>query len=520
MDALRAALKENENRLMTGILSHAKAQGYTAYTSTLVEAWRISIQGLSDAIIEAMAAYGGQPPEFHPEDTFEDDPIARFGIVEARRHRQRGISLSMFLGLFKYYRYTYIDLIRTLTTSPEKRLLYETFVERCFDRIEIAFCTQWAGLDADRAIMELQNANRLMTNEKNKYLTLFESLDSPVFLVDEQGLLDNMNSLAATMVGRRGTAGAMYYATGHGGANGRSREPLAALLPWLEAALTRLLHSDEGAFQLEVEMPEDDDRRCILATLSRMRDISGKFSGGVVVLEDVTERKKMERLKEDVASITRHDLKTPLSGMLGVLNYLLNDEMQSPQQRELLTLARNSGYDMLDKINRSLDIFKIEMGIYRFEPVPVDLGMVLRRLLEHLETGATDQAITFAVTIDGIGLDQAAPGPFVQAEEMLLYSAFGNLLTNAMEAAPMGSDVRVEIKTATACRITILNQGGVPEQIRDSFFEKYVTCGKKGGTGLGTYSARLLIQTMNGEVSMASDGQRTEVTVVLRLADT
>lgn len=518
MERLAKRVRENERWLMERILSYARAQGFTKYTSTLIEAWRMSIQGLSDALIDAIGHYRGEMPEFSPEDIYDEDPVAQFGVIEARRHRERGVSLSMFLGLYKYYRYAFVDLVREMDVEPETARRFETFVERCFDRIEIAFCSQWSGLDPDSAIAELQVSNRLMTNEKNKYLTLFESLDLPVLLVDEEGRLDNVNAPGAKILGLRDTAGAMYYAP-DSGEDGPSRKRLADLLPWLKDVLERLLEGEVGAFQQEVEESAGGKSRCFVATLSRMRDVSGKFRGGVVVLEDITERREMERLKEDVERITRHDLKAPLSSMLGVFNLLLEDKSLPEETRHrIMVLARDSGYKMLGLINLSLEILKMEMGTYAFEPERVDLGGVLRRVVDHLQSLARERGVTVSARIGEVRLEAASPGPFVQAEELLAYSAFSNLLVNALEASPQGGDVGVQVEANGKCSVAIINQGEAPQEIRDVFFEKYVTFGKKKGTGLGTYSARLFIETMNGEIAMASGGGCTEITVELPLA--
>jgi len=96
-------LVSNEEWLMERILDYAKRQGYAAYTSTLKEAWRLSISGLSASIIKALKI-SFEPPEITPEENISDDELCLFGIIEAQRHRERGVSLSMFLGLMKYYR--------------------------------------------------------------------------------------------------------------------------------------------------------------------------------------------------------------------------------------------------------------------------------------------------------------------------------------------------------------------------------------------------------------------------------
>ena len=90
LDALMRHVLANENWLMERILSYAKARDYAQYTSTLVEAWRVSIQGLSEAVGKAARASGGRLPGFSPDERLADDPAAVFGILEARLHRGAG----------------------------------------------------------------------------------------------------------------------------------------------------------------------------------------------------------------------------------------------------------------------------------------------------------------------------------------------------------------------------------------------------------------------------------------------
>ena len=103
-------IASHEDWLMYRILEYAKDRGYTKYTSTLAEAWRVSICGLSEPLMNAIK-YHCSSLELEPEANYSDDPIASFGIIEAQRHRSRGITLSLFLGLIKYYRQSYLDLL-------------------------------------------------------------------------------------------------------------------------------------------------------------------------------------------------------------------------------------------------------------------------------------------------------------------------------------------------------------------------------------------------------------------------
>src|SRR6056297_3971645 len=102
--------KETEDVLIKKILTYAKKGDFTRYTSTLEEAWRLSIHGLSESL-GSMIDKKHQIPELHVETDYLGDPASKFGIYEAQMHRSRGITITMFLALMKYYKQSYLDVI-------------------------------------------------------------------------------------------------------------------------------------------------------------------------------------------------------------------------------------------------------------------------------------------------------------------------------------------------------------------------------------------------------------------------
>jgi PAS domain-containing protein len=237
MHPIAVFLKEHELWLMRRVRDYAVEQDYTRYNSTLEEAWRISIVGLTDSIASALAI-SEEPWELGPDDNFISDPVAAFGVVEAQKHRSRGVTLEMFMGLMKYYRQAYLDLVRMSCASLPScgqgqgggDAWFARFIERVFDRIEIAFCAEWSRNETvNSAIDELQAANRLITNEKNKFLTIFETLPTAVFLLDDNRRIVHMNHAGARMLNSAATAGEHYYSS--------PEERIA--FPWLADELFR-----------------------------------------------------------------------------------------------------------------------------------------------------------------------------------------------------------------------------------------------------------------------------------------
>ncbi len=219
-------------------------------------------------------------------------------------------------------------------------------------------------------------------------------------------------------------------------------------------------------------------------------------------------------LRDDVERIMHHDLKSPLNGILGAAQMMLCDPPAEDERIELTQMIERSGYTMLEMISRSLDLYKIEQGRYRFEPQPVDLVPILKRVIN--DNGALVRAFHLDVALN-IGGHEAGGGEvfMVPGEAPLCYSLLANLTKNAMEASPMQGGITIALRRdAVGSSISIHNQGEVPAEIREHFFEKYATAGKFSGTGLGTYSARLMIQTMGGDIGFETSAENgTQVTV-------
>ena len=105
---------------------------------------------------------------------------------------------------------------------------------------------------------------------------------------------------------------------------------------------------------------------------------------------------------------------------------------------------------------------------------------------------------------------------------MFCYSIFHNLLHNACEASPEGGSVDVAVSSCgdgSVC-VSISNAGAVPHEIRERFFNKFVTHGKQGGSGIGTYSARLLANAQEGDIALAVDDEKDCTTVTVTLPGT
>ncbi|MBF0179989.1 MAG: hybrid sensor histidine kinase/response regulator [Magnetococcales bacterium] len=209
------------------------------------------------------------------------------------------------------------------------------------------------------------------------------------------------------------------------------------------------------------------------------------------------------RLRDDVDRIMRHDLKSPLITILGMTDLLLEDE-DTPlpaTHREYVNVIDRFSHVLLEMINLSLDLYKMETGNYHLRPAPMDLLALMRQVIR--QHAAIWQGLHFRLTVAGRA-PMAEEGLEISAEKLLCLTLLGNLLRNACEASPGKGRVDIDLRRRDdgMVGITMVNQGEVAMAVRDRFFEKYSTSGKERGTGLGTYSARLMAQAHGGEITL------------------
>jgi len=218
--------------------------------------------------------------------------------------------------------------------------------------------------------------------------------------------------------------------------------------------------------------------------------------------------------REEVEHVMHHDLKSPLSVILAAPDLIkMMGGSLTEKQLSYLEMIEGVGRRLLDMINRSLDLFKIEQGIYALRPETVDLLAVAREVISHSEALMCVKNLSAVVLIDD--RPAAETDTFVvPGERLLCYSMLGNLVKNALEASPTGESVTIRFECGAALRISIRNRGAVPENVRERFFEKFSTSGKEQGTGLGTYSARLIAEIHGAQIAVdASVPDFTAVTV-------
>lgn len=228
------------------------------------------------------------------------------------------------------------------------------------------------------------------------------------------------------------------------------------------------------------------------------------------------------RLREEVDRITAHDLKNPIGGIINFADMLLADNLMTEDQKELLRAVDESAHTLLNMVTLSLDLFKIEQGTYEIQPSRIDLMQISSKILTEKGPEISDKNLNVTNTLrstDKLMQEGKEPAFYVQGDGLLCYSMLGNLIKNAIEASPKEGKLAIAylVNEDGGGTVQITNSGVVPKNVRAAFFDKYVTAGKKGGTGLGTYSAKLLAEVQQGTIAMSADDEHNETTLTITL---
>ncbi|WP_207867874.1 response regulator [Brevundimonas goettingensis] len=241
----------------------------------------------------------------------------------------------------------------------------------------------------------------------------------------------------------------------------------------------------------------------------------------VAVVRDISERRRIEQLKDEFVSTVSHELRTPLTSIAGSLG-LLSGGAAGPlpeKAARLIQIAQSNSQRLVRLINDILDIEKIESGKLRLDLAPLDLREIAERSIEGVQGYARELGVVVA-------LGEAEDAP-VRGDADRLIQVVTNLLSNASKFSPAGGVVTVTVDRETRlARLSVVDQGpGIPESFRSRIFSKFAQADgsdtrAKGGTGLGLAIAREIAERHGGRLWFESaEGEGATFHLDLPLAD-
>jgi len=266
-------------------------------------------------------------------------------------------------------------------------------------------------------------------------------------------------------------------------------------------SLTRARSTDK-AFTVELAMRSTDSRR--VETLWSMRWVP-KESSIFCVVHDLTERKQVERLKQEVLSMVSHDIRSPLTTIQGAVEFLLksNDSSQSQQSQHLLTLAKNNCQRILTLSMDILDFDKLESGMLEIRKEKVPVLEVFDAVLETMQTIAEKK---------NVHLSLSGASATVFADRERLVQIIANLVSNAIKFSPNGGTVSLGAEESYSyVELTVADQGrGVPANMTAVIFDRFRQIERgdmteRRGTGLGLAICKQLVELHGGTIACSSE---------------
>lgn len=374
----------------------------------------------------------------------------------------------------KYYRQAYMDLVQENDLPQFIKDKYILFIIRFFDRVELAFIKEWTYEHRDILLEQLQNANRTITYEKNKYLSIFDSLPTPIIILDKENMIDNLNYAAVELLLGNAIPGADYYAE-------NKTKHIIEIFPCISKEFQVFIAGESNIVKYEKEINFDGKGpKIIEIVFKRMFDVSGQFNGTIITLIDITKRKQMEyairrldrlNLVGEMAASLGHEIRNPMTTVRGFLQLFMDDYVK---EREAFALM----IEELDRANAIITEFLSLAWNRVVELKLININSIINKIMPLVNAYAMAEEKSVAIKISDI--------PDLLLDEKEIRQLILNLVRNGLEA--MSSGGKVTIKTYMENGSVILavsDEGhGIKPEILEKLGTPFLTT-KEGGTGLG-----------------------------------
>lgn len=407
-------------------------------------------------------------------------------------------SLSyMKVAIYLYLSFTLIPLfIRFFYSNSELNIAMGTMI--CLYLVVLLQAANSSyQTNRQNICMRIRNTaqeNSLQQSE-HRYKTLLETATDAFFLHDLEGRFVDVNNQACRSVGySRDELLTMSVRDVEISKNPDNQKIIWPKLEQGENVRIEGIHcrKDGSNFPVEVSLG--------LVKMDNQNLIS-------VLARDITERNRIDKIKNEFISTVSHELRTPLTSIKGSLGLILGGAVgELPKEvAEMLKVAGKNADRLLLLVNDVLDVQKLESGQFILNRSDINVMSFLEQALSENKAYAEEYDVKFIIK-------QALPGVLIYADKDRLMQVMANMFSNAAKFSHENGNVEISVMLLNphVVRISIIDHGaGIPKDFQSKIFDKFTQSDssdtrKKGGTGLGLNISKSIIEKHGGEISFDS----------------
>lgn len=230
--------------------------------------------------------------------------------------------------------------------------------------------------------------------------------------------------------------------------------------------------------------------------------------GVVVVVQNITEMKRIDKMKSEFVSMVSHELRTPLTSIVGFAELMMMRDFEQERRNRYLDIIIKDSSRLMRLINNLLDLSKLESGQIYFNPEPVKIDQVAFELLESFigQTKKTNHNIRVMVEGDI---------PVISIDKDMYINVMNNLVSNAIKYSPGGGNITVRFfRNENKVEISVQDEGiGIPKEKIPLVFDKFYRVDSSlnrstGGTGLGLATVKYIIEGFGGKIWVESEVEK------------
>ncbi len=362
--------------------------------------------------------------------------------------------------------------------------------------------------------LEKAGLYRRTLEDKTKIETIINSLTDGLMVIDQEARLVLANPFVVRLMGLQEPYHERYLREIISGSRHRIEFKDVSLRDALEKVLA-------GGESVKSEMHMATEPPIFFEVFwAPLVDTEGEVTGAVILLHDITDFVELDRLKSDFISIVSHELKTPLTSIMGFVRLLAAERVGpvTEKQRHYLDVVQRQSESLTLLINDLLDLSRIEAGMIDVRHEPVDLAQVVGGVIQQLENMAEEKKIV-------IHMEIAEDLPHISGDSERLGQVFTNLIHNAIKFTPQKGEVSVKAGVMGGdCLVRVSDNGiGISPQDLPRIFDKFYqvdssSTRQESGTGLGLCICKQLVNAHGGELWASSTvGKGTTFTILLPL---